>query len=58
MLLVPEARGIFPGLTVEENLTVLLRDDELREKAYERFPILGSGASSWPACSPAASSRC
>ena len=25
MLLVPEARGIFPGLTVEENLTILLR---------------------------------
>ncbi len=38
--LVPEARGIFPGLTVEENLTVLLRDPELRAKAYDRFPIL------------------
>ncbi len=36
----PEARGIFPGLTVEENLNVLLRDAALREKAYERFPIL------------------
>lgn len=41
MLLVPEARGIFPGLTVEENLQVLLRDPALRAKAYERFPILG-----------------
>jgi ABC-type branched-subunit amino acid transport system ATPase component len=40
ILLVPEARGIFPGLTVEENLTVLLRDEELRKQAYERFPIL------------------
>jgi ABC-type branched-subunit amino acid transport system ATPase component/branched-subunit amino acid ABC-type transport system permease component len=40
ILLVPEARGIFPGLTVEENLTVLLRDDDLRKKAYDRFPIL------------------
>ncbi|MFN8026932.1 MAG: ATP-binding cassette domain-containing protein [Acidimicrobiia bacterium] len=40
ILLVPEARGIFPGLTVEENLTVLLRDEALRNKAYERFPIL------------------
>src|SRR5262249_16371038 len=30
VLLIPEARGIFPGLTVEENLTVLLRTDELR----------------------------
>src|SRR5207344_871019 len=38
VLLVPEARGIFPGLTVEENLTVLLRDDKLRKNAYERFP--------------------
>ena len=44
MLLVPEARGIFPGLTVEENLTVLLRDPELRDKAYERFPILVGAA--------------
>lgn len=41
LLLVPEARGIFPGLTVEENLQVLLRDPALRAKAYGRFPILG-----------------
>jgi ABC-type branched-subunit amino acid transport system ATPase component/branched-subunit amino acid ABC-type transport system permease component len=40
LLLVPEARGIFPGLTVEENISVLLRDPKLRQKAYERFPIL------------------
>jgi ABC-type branched-subunit amino acid transport system ATPase component len=40
VLLVPEARGIFPGLTVEENLTVALGDEELRAKAYQRFPIL------------------
>ena len=40
LLLVPEARGIFPGLSVEENITVLLRDPKLRDKAYERFPIL------------------
>jgi ABC-type branched-subunit amino acid transport system ATPase component/branched-subunit amino acid ABC-type transport system permease component len=40
VLLVPEARGIFPGLTVEENLTVLLREEKLRQKAYARFPIL------------------
>ena len=40
VLLVPEARGIFPGLTVEENLQVLLRDEELRDLAYERFTIL------------------
>jgi ABC-type branched-subunit amino acid transport system ATPase component/branched-subunit amino acid ABC-type transport system permease component len=40
LLLVPEARGIFPGLTVDENLTVQLRSAEAREKAYERFPLL------------------
>jgi ABC-type branched-subunit amino acid transport system ATPase component/branched-subunit amino acid ABC-type transport system permease component len=40
LLLVPEARGIFPGLTVEENLTVLLRDPKLRQQAFDRFPIL------------------
>jgi ABC-type branched-subunit amino acid transport system ATPase component len=40
VLLVPEARGIFPGLTVEENLTVLLREPQLQQRAYERFPIL------------------
>jgi ABC-type branched-subunit amino acid transport system ATPase component/branched-subunit amino acid ABC-type transport system permease component len=38
--LVPEARGIFPGLSVEDNLRVLLRDPALRELAYDRFPIL------------------
>ncbi len=38
--LVPEARGIFPGLTVEDNLAVLLRDPSLREVAFDRFPIL------------------
>lgn len=41
LLLVPEARGIFPGLSVEENLKVLLRSPEGMTKAYERFPILG-----------------
>jgi ABC-type branched-subunit amino acid transport system ATPase component len=40
VLLIPEARGIFPGLTVEENITVCLRDEKLRDVAYERFPIL------------------
>jgi ABC-type branched-subunit amino acid transport system ATPase component len=40
MQLVPEARGIFPGLSVEDNLAVLLRDRGLREAAYDRFPIL------------------
>ena len=59
VLLVPEARGIFPGLTVEENLTVLLRDDQLRKRGLRPLPDpLRSGASRSPACSPAASSRC
>lgn len=40
LMLVPEARGIFPGLTVEENLAILLRSEALRDRAYERFPIL------------------
>ena len=41
VMLAPEARGIFPGLTVEENLQVLLRASADRDKAYEIFPILG-----------------
>jgi branched-subunit amino acid ABC-type transport system permease component/ABC-type branched-subunit amino acid transport system ATPase component len=40
VLLVPEARGIFPGLTVEENLAVALPDEKHREKAYDHFPVL------------------
>jgi ABC-type branched-subunit amino acid transport system ATPase component len=41
LLLVPEARGIFPGLSVEENLAVALRAPDDRERAYARFPVLG-----------------
>jgi ABC-type branched-subunit amino acid transport system ATPase component/branched-subunit amino acid ABC-type transport system permease component len=41
LLLAPESRGIFPDLTVDENLRVLLRDALLRDLAYQRFPILG-----------------
>ncbi|HEY5166147.1 MAG TPA: ABC transporter ATP-binding protein [Acidimicrobiia bacterium] len=40
LLLVPESRGIFPGLSVEENLRVFLRSDPERKTAYDRFPIL------------------
>jgi ABC-type branched-subunit amino acid transport system ATPase component len=40
VLCVPEARGIFPGLSVQENLAILLRDPADQQKAYERFPIL------------------
>ena len=42
LLLVPEARGVFPGLSVEENLTLLLRTPQLRAAAYERFPVLSA----------------
>ena len=38
--LVPEARGVFPGLSVAENLQLLLRTSELRDRAYDRFPML------------------
>jgi ABC-type branched-subunit amino acid transport system ATPase component len=42
LLLVPESRGIFPGLSVQENLELLLRTPEERASVYERFPILGT----------------
>src|ERR1700722_7273885 len=40
ILVAPESRGIFPGLTVEENLMLRL-DLGGREAVYERFPRLG-----------------
>jgi ABC-type branched-subunit amino acid transport system ATPase component/branched-subunit amino acid ABC-type transport system permease component len=40
LLVVPEARGIFPGLTVADNLEIALPDPALRDAAYERFPVL------------------
>jgi ABC-type branched-subunit amino acid transport system ATPase component/ABC-type branched-subunit amino acid transport system permease subunit len=40
LLLVPEARGIFPGLTVDDNLAVFLRTADEREQAYDKFPSL------------------
>ena len=42
MLLAPESRGIFPGLSVEDNLMMLLPTAEQRDEAYARFPVLGS----------------
>jgi branched-subunit amino acid ABC-type transport system permease component/ABC-type branched-subunit amino acid transport system ATPase component len=41
LVLAPEARGIFPGLTVRENLQMWLPDAAQRDEVYERFPILG-----------------
>ncbi|HEX4862899.1 MAG TPA: ABC transporter ATP-binding protein [Acidimicrobiales bacterium] len=43
---IPEGRGIFPNLTVEENLKIMtygrlnLSLDEVHEKTFARFPIL------------------
>ncbi len=39
VLVAPESRGVFPGLTVEENL-VLRLDAANRDDVYERFPQL------------------
>ena len=37
----PEGRGVFPGLSVEENLAVWLSSTDLRSQAFEHFPLLG-----------------
>jgi ABC-type branched-subunit amino acid transport system ATPase component/branched-subunit amino acid ABC-type transport system permease component len=39
ILVAPESRGVFPGLTVEENL-VLRLDADNRADVYQRFPLL------------------
>jgi branched-subunit amino acid ABC-type transport system permease component/ABC-type branched-subunit amino acid transport system ATPase component len=41
IVLAPEARGIFPGLTVRENLQMWLPSGAQRDAVYDRFPILG-----------------
>jgi ABC-type branched-subunit amino acid transport system ATPase component/branched-subunit amino acid ABC-type transport system permease component len=40
LLLIPESRGIFPGLTVEENLAIRLTEQSELDAAYAHFPIL------------------
>ncbi|MER5732580.1 ATP-binding cassette domain-containing protein [Streptomyces sp. NPDC002138] len=40
VLLAPEGRGIFPSLTIEENLALHLPDARAREAVYARFPRL------------------
>ncbi|WP_411104450.1 ABC transporter permease subunit [Streptomyces sp. cmx-4-9] len=40
VLLAPEGRGIFPALTIEENLALQLSDSAARSAVYERFPRL------------------
>ncbi|MDT3440605.1 ABC transporter permease subunit [Pseudofrankia sp. BMG5.37] len=39
--LIPEGRGIFPALTVDENLSLWLPAEQDRDSAYRRFPVLG-----------------
>jgi branched-subunit amino acid ABC-type transport system permease component/ABC-type branched-subunit amino acid transport system ATPase component len=38
--LIPEGRGIFPALSVDENLEIWLPDPDQRDAAYDRFPAL------------------
>ncbi|MFD0141188.1 MULTISPECIES: ABC transporter permease subunit [unclassified Streptomyces] len=40
--LAPEGRGIFAGLSIEENLAVQLPAPEDREAVYARFPVLAA----------------
>ncbi|MEV8531930.1 ATP-binding cassette domain-containing protein [Streptomyces sp. NPDC051211] len=40
VLLAPEGRGIFPALTIEENLALYLHDADARTAVYDRFPRL------------------
>ena len=40
IVVVPEARGVFPALTVEENLEVTLRDASDRAQVMARYPQL------------------
>ncbi|WP_329125434.1 ABC transporter permease subunit [Streptomyces sp. NBC_01465] len=42
IVLAPEGRGIFPGLSIEENLTLYLEDRDGRDAVYERFPGLAN----------------
>ncbi|MCM2425300.1 ABC transporter permease subunit [Streptomyces sp. RKAG337] len=42
ILLAPEGRGIFPALTIEENLTLYLPGRTARGQVYERFPQLAA----------------
>lgn len=42
LLLVPEGRGVFPGLSVRENLAVFAAAGADLSPALEAFPVLGS----------------
>ncbi len=41
VVLAPEARGVFSGLTVRENMQLWLPQPEDRDRCCDRFPILG-----------------
>jgi ABC-type branched-subunit amino acid transport system ATPase component len=41
LLLAPEGRGIFPHLSVEDNLRLTLRSAKDRDLVYQKFPVLG-----------------
>ena len=40
LVIVPESRGIFPSVSVEENVALWLPDRSAQEQVYERFPHL------------------
>src|SRR5215469_7104266 len=42
LMLAPEARGIFPSLSVDDNLSVRLPHPADREHVYHRFPMLAA----------------
>ncbi|MYY80448.1 MULTISPECIES: ATP-binding cassette domain-containing protein [unclassified Streptomyces] len=42
VVLAPEGRGIFPSLTIDENLALYLRERDERDAVYERFAGLAA----------------
>ena len=44
LVLAPEARGVFPGLSVDDNLAIRLDTLDARRAAKDRFPILDDRA--------------
>ncbi|MGW6059670.1 ABC transporter permease subunit [Streptomyces sp. NPDC055189] len=42
IVLAPEGRGIFPSLTIEENLALHLPEEDARDAVYARFPGLAA----------------